>query len=63
LYIFERPGFAIDNKLEADIHQIDAPLLEISSTKIREMIRTSIPIRYLVPEEVAKEIEVSRYYR
>jgi nicotinate-nucleotide adenylyltransferase len=63
LYIFERPGFAIDNKLEADIHQIDAPLLEISSTKIREMIRRSIPIRYLVPEEVAKEIEVSRYYR
>ena len=63
IYIFERPGFPVENKLGADICLLDAPLLEISSTKIREMIRTSIPIRYLVPDAVAKEIEANRYYR
>ncbi len=63
IFIFERPGFPIENTLQANIEKIEAPLLEISSTKIREMVRTSTPIRYLVPDAVAKEIEVSRYYR
>jgi nicotinate-nucleotide adenylyltransferase len=62
IYIFTRPGFPVDNTLKANIQVIDAPLLEISSTRIREMIKTSIPIRYLVPDAVAKEIEASRYY-
>lgn len=63
IFIFERPGFPIENTLGANIEIIDAPLLEISSSKIREMVRTSIPIRYLVPDLVEKEIEVSRYYK
>jgi nicotinate-nucleotide adenylyltransferase len=63
LYIFKRPGFEIENTRGAKITIIDAPMLEISSTKIREMIKTSIPIRYLVPDAVAKEIEDNRYYK
>jgi len=63
LYIFQRPGYNIKNTLGADIQLLDAPLLEISSTHIREMIRASIPIRYLVPEAVAVEIEKNRYYK
>jgi nicotinate-nucleotide adenylyltransferase len=63
LYIFNRPGFNIVNNLNANIQVVDAPLLEISSTKIREMIKASIPIRYLVPQPVADEIEINRYYQ
>jgi nicotinate-nucleotide adenylyltransferase len=63
IYVFKRPGFDIINNLHADIEEVDAPLLEISSTKIREMIKASIPIRYLVPQKVAEEIELNRYYQ
>lgn len=63
LYIFKRPGFEIHNNINARIEIMEAPLLEISSTKIREMIKASIPIRYLVPNEVAEEIELNRYYK
>ncbi len=63
LYIFQRPGYPVENTLGADIQLLDAPLLEISSTHIRKMIRASIPIRYLVPEAVALEIETNRYYK
>jgi len=63
IYIFKRTGFEIDNKIGADISVMEAPLLDISSTKIREMIKASIPVRYLVPDAVAKEIEDSRYYK
>jgi nicotinate-nucleotide adenylyltransferase len=63
LYIYKRNGYEIENNLNANITIMDAPLLEISSTRIREMIRASIPIRYLVPDAVAKEIEDSRYYK
>jgi nicotinate-nucleotide adenylyltransferase len=63
IYIFRRPGFDVINTIDAEITVIDAPMLDISSTKIREMIRASIPIRYLVPDKVAAEIEANRYYR
>jgi nicotinate-nucleotide adenylyltransferase len=63
LYIFRRPGFEVDNTIGAAITIIDAPLLDISSTRIREMIKASIPIRYLVPEAVAQEIDENRYYK
>lgn len=63
MYIFKRNGYEVENSIGANITIMDAPLLDISSTRIREMIRASIPIRYLVPDAVAKEIEVSRYYK
>lgn len=63
IYIFKRPGFEIIDSLGANIEFIDAPLLEISSTSIRNLVKKSIPIRYLVPDKVAKEIEVGRYYK
>jgi nicotinate-nucleotide adenylyltransferase len=63
IYIFKRQGFEVENNLGANITIMEAPLLDISSTKIREMIRASIPIRYLVPDMVAKEIEAAKYYK
>lgn len=65
LYIFKRPGFEIDNLVfnGANIIPVNAPLLEISSTQIRKMIKERIPVRYMIPDAVAKEIEDNSYYR
>lgn len=61
-YIYTRPGFEITNTLNATIQILDAPLLQISSTHIRELIAKNKSIRYLVPDNVKEEIEANRYY-
>lgn len=63
IYIYKRPGFEIDNKTNAQITILEAPLLEISSTQIRHFIQKNIPIRYMVPDKVAKEITINNYYK
>ncbi|MEO7961358.1 MAG: nicotinate (nicotinamide) nucleotide adenylyltransferase [Ginsengibacter sp.] len=65
IYIYERPGFkmasanANNNKLAI----AKAPLLDISSTRIRELIKDRKSIRYLVPDVVNAEIESHQYYQ
>ena len=63
IYIYKRPGFEITEKHGAKIQLFDAPLLQISSTHIRELIKNKKSIRYLVPDIVKEEIELSGYYR
>ncbi len=63
LYIYKRPGFEIKNPMGANINILDAPLLEISSTHIRNLIAAGKSIRYLVTENVREEIETQQYYR
>lgn len=64
IIVYERPGFKVENSYdEADITFLKAPLLEISSTYIRKIIKAGKSIRYLVPEKVRMEIEQNGYYR
>lgn len=63
IILYKRAGFEIKNPLGAMITITDAPLLDISSTRIRDMIRSRISIRYLVPDVVKEEIERNNYYR
>lgn len=63
IIIYKRPGFEIDNTIQAKITIADAPLLQISSTHIRELIRSGKSIRYLVPDAVKAEIDNKGYYR
>ena len=63
LYIYKRPGFEVENEIGANIIQVDSPLLEISSTHIRELIKKGKSIRYLVPDIVKDEIERGSYYK
>jgi nicotinate-nucleotide adenylyltransferase len=61
-YIYTRPGFEIKNT-ENNIIISDAPLIEISSTRIRELLKAGKSIRYLVPDIVKEEIESNNYYK
>ena len=45
-----------------DVQILQAPLLPISSTTIRQYIKEGKTIRFLVPEKVREEIERNGYY-
>lgn len=62
-YIYKRPGFEITETFGAQIKILDAPLLDISSTRIRQMIKEKKSIRFLVPDVVKEEIERNGYYK
>lgn len=63
IIIYQRPGFIIDPEMApGKTWIIDAPLLQISSTLIRDMIHQKKSIRYLVPDIVKTEIEAQQYY-
>ena len=63
IYIYKRPGFEVVETHGANIILLEAPLLEISSTRIRDLIREKKSIRFLVPDVVREEIEQNSYYR
>lgn len=63
IYIYLRPDFEIKNDIDAEIKIVNAPLIQISSTEIRHLIRDGKSIRYLVPDKVREEIEKGGYYR
>jgi len=63
IYIYERPGFKVIPHPDSRITLLSAPLLEISSTHIRELLHLKKSIRYMVPDIVKEEIELHHYYR
>ncbi|NCU06029.1 MAG: nicotinate-nucleotide adenylyltransferase [Chitinophagaceae bacterium] len=64
IYVYTRPRFSVTtNSTIKELHVLDAPLLEISATHIRELISHSKSIRFLVPDVVCQEIELSGYYK
>lgn len=63
IIIYQRPGFIVQPAMvQGKIKIMDAPLLQISSTLIRDMIFQKKSIRYLVPDVVKSEIEIQQYY-
>jgi nicotinate-nucleotide adenylyltransferase len=64
IYIYKRPGFETLPVYPGakEIHELDAPLLPISSTHVRKNVKDGKSIRYLVPEAVRIEIERNGYY-
>jgi nicotinate-nucleotide adenylyltransferase len=63
IFVFRRHGFDVYNNVGADIEILDAPLIDISSTEIRELVKKGKSIRYLVPEKVRNEVEKKEYYK
>jgi nicotinate-nucleotide adenylyltransferase len=63
IFIYQRPGFKVkEEMITHNIKVLDAPLLQISSTHIRNLIKEKKSIRYLVPDIVKEEIENQQYY-
>ena len=68
-----RPGYKKDDivrevdhlsaRYNARIHMVDAPLIGISSTFIRECVKNERSIKYLVPEDVERYIYQNGLYR
>ena len=63
IYVYLRPGFEVNNTVNARVQILQAPLLDISATSIRQMIREKKSVRYLVPEKVQEEIARGGYYQ
>lgn len=63
ILIYPRPGFEIRNAPDPNIQIIKAPLLDISSSQIRERIKSGKSIRFFVPDVVYEEITRNHYYK
>ncbi|MBK6701950.1 MAG: nicotinate-nucleotide adenylyltransferase [Saprospiraceae bacterium] len=65
IYIYKRPQYSDHSDLakHPNIIFCEAPLLDISSTSIRDQIRQGKSVRYLVPDKVLEELEGSNLYR
>ena len=62
LIIYNRPGFEIGDTHGAQLTKLDAPLLQISSTYIRDQVKAKKSIKYLVPIAVEEYIAANHYY-
>ncbi|MDQ6761965.1 MAG: nicotinate (nicotinamide) nucleotide adenylyltransferase [Bacteroidota bacterium] len=62
IYIYERSGYEKTEASSPNIHFMQAPLLEISSTYIRKLIKEQKSIRFLLPDVAWEEIKNLRYY-
>ena len=60
--VYSREGFEPEKKNDR-IHLLTAPVLNISSTYIRNQIKTGKSIKYLVPDTVYNELTHSNYYK
>jgi nicotinate-nucleotide adenylyltransferase len=64
VYVYPRPGVdATKVKTHPGVRVVDAPLLDISATFIRDCVRAGKSIRYLVPEAVEDRIQAAGYWR
>jgi nicotinate-nucleotide adenylyltransferase len=63
IHVYTRPGFPAVQPNVKQLTIMQAPLLEISATHIRELIQQGKSIRYLVPDMVCDEIESAGYYK
>lgn len=62
-FVYNRAGFEANPLQPENVRILDAPLLQISATHIRELVKQGKSIRYLVPDAVKEEIEKNGYYR
>jgi nicotinate-nucleotide adenylyltransferase len=64
LYVYPRPDVTNTELIRhPHVKMIEAPLLDISATYIRQCIKANKSIRYLVPESVENLIRLKNFYR
>ncbi|MFM7488128.1 MAG: nicotinate-nicotinamide nucleotide adenylyltransferase, partial [Cytophagales bacterium] len=63
-YVYPRPHVTnSDFKRHPNVKLVEAPLLDISATYIRDCIKNNKSIRYLVPESVETMIRLKDFYK
>jgi len=62
IYIYERIGYPIENNDNAQINLLEAPIIQISSSTIRDNLKKGKSIRYLVPDSVNLQVKENKYY-
>lgn len=63
IYVYSRPGYELgDLKVHPAVKLFEAPMMQISSSYIRDEIKNGKSIKYLVPEKVEKHIHESGMY-
>ena len=65
IYVYKRSGdevFQLQKKY-SQVHFLDVPLLDISSSLIRKMIREKKSVRYLLPENDYEQVIQGGYYK
>jgi nicotinate-nucleotide adenylyltransferase len=60
-FVFRRNGYSYDLGLK-NVEVVDTPLIDISSTVIRQRIIENKSIKYLVPEEVEEYIKKNKIF-
>ena len=63
VYVYKREGHEIKKTFDKEAVILNAPIIQISASQIREHIRSAKSIRYLVPEIVREEIETRKFYK
>lgn len=64
IYIYPRPGHQTPTTLSGPgIHFLDMPTMNISSSYIRDAIKSGKSVQYLVPDTVFEYLELSGMYR
>ncbi|MES1214132.1 MAG: nicotinate (nicotinamide) nucleotide adenylyltransferase [Bacteroidota bacterium] len=63
IYVYQREGFEIKPHLKIEPVVLNAPLLQISATEIRQLIKNGKSARYMLPDKVRDEIEQNKYYK
>src|SRR5512133_1758921 len=61
-YVYPRPGFPVIKEETPNSKIVDAPLMEISSTFIRDALKARIDIRHFLPAGVYDYIVQMHYY-
>ena len=62
IIVYLRPGYPIGTSTP-EIEVLSPAQLDLSSTKIRELIRNGKSVRYMVPDIVFQEIVSNNYYQ
>lgn len=64
IYVYPRPNVgATEFDAHPGVHFTQAPMMEISSTFIREAIKDKKDVRFFLPHKVWEEIDLMNFYR
>ena len=64
LYVYPRPNVKKSEiRSHGNVKMVEAPLLDISATYIRQCIKSNKSVRYLVPEQVEQMIRMRNFYK